>query len=326
MIQGEKKEVKQSFENKKYVGFFKGRVKAINPTREQLNEMFGNEDKEGDKEIEYTSTKDGVEATRVVFWIEVENKPGVFLSHSIQLKNEIRKNKDGDKIQVINSVGDTAWPEADEDGDYDEKALFDNFKHFTNVTKWVLPNGDESEKWAKGAKPAKDGVEVIAPKQYHPAVVGEADLVDFIKVWLGRLELRKNINPKNPPAILLNTKKLFAGNFKDLTSQLNGSFDDLPFVGLAFVQVDREDPDKQYQKIFRHFLPGGFMKYINNGCKMPDKYSQDVWDKFMAEVEGEYGPSGKYVLEPLKEYDPNEDVAASKQTKADKITKTNSQY
>lgn len=327
MITGGKKEVKQSFEHKKYVGFFRGKVVAVNPTRQELNKMFGIEDKDTDKEIEYTGDKEGTDTARITFWIKTDDKTPIYLSYNINLKDEIRRNKAGDKIQLINSIGDTAWPEADANDDYDEAELFDNFKAFTNVTMWQLPNGEESEKWAKGAKPAQGGVEVIAKKKYRPALVGEADLLDFIKVWLSRLELKKNIDPNEPPSILLNMKKLFAGNFKELTSQVEGDFDDLPFVGLAYVEVDKDDPTKQYQKVYRHFLPGTIMKYINNGCKMGDKFHQEQWDKFMNEVEGEYGPNGFYVLEPIKEYDPNMDVATSSSTKNEEVKNpTSSKY
>lgn len=318
MITGSKKETKQ-FDNKKYIGFFKGRVKLVSPSRDELNELFSLEGKDDDKEIEYTGEKEGVDTARIVFWMDVEGMRDVYLTYNISLKNEIRRNKAGDKIQLVNQVGDNTWVEADNDDSYDDSGLFDNFKGFTKVNMWKLPNGEESEKWQRGAKPAPGAVEVIADKKFRAALVGESDLLDFLKVWLNRLEFKKDPETN----ILLDMDKLFSGDFSDLTSQIGGDFDDIPFVGLAYVQVDEEDSEKQYQKVYRHFLPGNMMKFIKNGMNFgTDKFAQDTWNKFMAEVEGDYPPQGDFILEPLREYDPATDVATSDKTKAEEVKKS----
>ena len=321
IIGGKKREHKQSEGFSRYIGFFKAEVVAVNPDREKVNELLGKEDSETDKEIEYTGEKDGVEFARVTFWLKVEGKKDLYIPHTITLKNEVRRNKAGDKIQVINQTGDTTWIEADEDNDYNASTFFDNFKQFTNVTLWVLPNGDESEKWVKGAKPHPDHIEILGKKKHRPALIGEEELAELMKVWLSELDF------KHPETnLLLDTKKLFADNFKDL--QLVGGDFDRVFTALAYVKADDNDPEKLYQRVFKKFLPPVFMKYIANGCKMPNNYAQDVWDRYVAELEGDYGPDGKYVEEPLKEYDPNEDVAASKKTKNDEAVKnpTSSKY
>lgn len=314
-ISGKKKE--KAFEGfVKYVGFFKGKVVAINPDREDLNKLQGKESSEEDKEIEYTGEKEGVRTTRVTFWLEAEGKEGVYIPYTILLKEEPWRNKAGDKIQLVNQVGDSTWVEANEDNEFSKDELFENFTNFTNVKSWKLPSGEIVEKWKKGAKPEE--VELLGDKEFRPAVVGESELLDFLKTWL-------NIELKDSGAnLLLDTNKLFGGNVKELTSQIDGDFA-RPFVALAYVRVDDEDPDKQYQKVFRKFLPANFMKFINNGCKMPNAFSEDKWADFMKELEGDYGPEGLYVLEPLKEYNPNDDFATSKETRPD-VTATNNKY
>lgn len=315
---GKKREVKEFEGFAKYVGFFKGDVVAINPDRSQLNKLLGREDKPEDKEIDYTGDKEGVDFARVTFWLSAENHDNLLLSHTITIKNEVRRNKSKEKIQLINQVGDTTWVEADEDNEFNEETIFDSFKNFTNVTEWLLPNGEISPKYEFKAKPAPGAVEVLGPKKYRPALIGEEELAEFLKKWL-------NFEYKDPETdILLDTRKLFGGNFKILQEQV-GTEVAVFFVALAYVRVDEEDGDKQYQRIFKKLLPANFMKFINNGCKFPNNFTQKKWDEFVAECEGEYGPDGAYVLEPLKAYDPQDDFATSKSTKAD-VTETNSKY
>lgn len=306
-IGGKKKQQNDGFT--KYVGFFRGEVVSINPDRQQLNKLFGKEDGEDDKDIEYTGEKEGVRWSRITFWLSVEGHDGVFIPHSITLKDEVRRDKTKSKIQLINQVGASQWVEADEDNEYDKKVLFDSFKAFTKVTQWKLANGELSKKWEKGAKPAEGHVDELGPKQYRPALIGEEELAEFMKNWL-------NIDFNEVSAnILMDTRKFFGGNFKDLQN-IDRDLQ-TPFVALAYVRTDDNDPDKQYQKIFKKFLPNNFMKFINNNLNFPNKFTSDRWASFMKEVEGEYGPDGQYVLEPLKEYDPHDDFTTSKSTKAD---------
>lgn len=331
-IGGKKKEVKSFDSFPKQIGLFKGKVVLISPDRERLNKLFGKENSEDDKELDYTGEKEGVESVKVTFWLEVEGKQGLYISHTIMLWNEPRKGsreETENKVQLINCVGDTTWVEPDADGKFDEEALFDDFKNFTQVNTWMLPNGKESEKYAPGAKPAPDGVEILGEKKYRVALRGEEALARFMKSWL-------NVDWRDKDAnLLLDTKKLFAGNFKELTSLIDGDLD-VPVVALAYVEVDKDDPEKQYQKIFdRMYLPQDFMKHINNNMKMPNKYFEGIFDKFSEEVTG-FNKEGKavegkgikghfYSLEPLREYDPEEDIAASTSTRAD-VTTTNSKY
>lgn len=318
VIGGKKKE-KQFDSFAKYIGFFKGYVAAVNPDRDDLNKLLGKEGSDNDKELDYTGEKEGVRTARITFWLGVDGHDGLYIPHTIMLKEEPWRNKAGDKIQLVNQTGDSQWVEADEDNNYSTKELFDSFLAFTNVLSWKAPNGDISEKYSKGAKPEE--VENLGDKIHRIAVVGESELLDFMKVWMPELDLR------DPSAnLLLDTNKLFGGNFKDLTDLIGNDFSvrkhqgntvPIGFTALAYVRVDDDDPDKQYQKVFRNFLPAKFIKFINNGGKIPDKYSQDTWEKFMKEVDGDYGPDGQFVLEPLKEYNPDDDFYASSETRPD---------
>ena len=54
----------------KYVGLTTIEVRAINPTRSELNKLLGKEDGEDDKEISYLSEdQEGNRRLRLVFWM-----------------------------------------------------------------------------------------------------------------------------------------------------------------------------------------------------------------------------------------------------------------
>jgi hypothetical protein len=324
-VTGKVKEQKQFEDFKKFIGLFKSEVVAVNPTREELNEILGLEPKDGEKEIEYLKEKEGVDMVTLTFWLKVDGQKDTFLPFRINLKNEIRRDKEGKKIELVNSTGDTQWLEADEDNNYDEGLLWDSFTHFTNTTMYELKSGDRSEKWQAGAKPVE--FEKLAPKRYRPALVGESELYEFMKSWLSNIDLKFPGNEEYPPAnLLLDMEELLAGRYEQLQSLIDSplatnTYKDqtyrIGFVGLAYVRTDRDDPNKQYQQVFKKFLPSTFMKHINNNLSFPKGFALDKWNKFIKEVEGEYGVDGDYILEPLKEYDPNMDIAASNKTRPD---------
>lgn len=330
-ITGSQKTVTES-KFSRYIGLFRGHVVAVNPSREELNALRGVEDSPDDKPLTYTKEEDGLRKAVITFWIEVDGKKDVdgkaiLLPHTIVLKDRTRRNKAGDKIQLINQLGSDQWVVADEDNNYNPEDLFESFTNFTRVTKWQK-DGKESDKWFKGAKPAPGGVEILGDKTFRIAMDGEGELVSFLKVWLGGLETRdfKQDGTLNTSCnLLLDLEQFLNGNFEDLQlvgssfadREYQGNSTPIGFVGLAYVRVDEEDPSKQYQKVFNLFLPANFIKFINNGNTMPSQFAKDKWAEFVEEVEGEHGLKDAYVLEPLREYDSNEDIAASPKTRPD---------
>lgn len=284
---------KQQFEQAvKSVGFAEVRVRLINPTKSQLNKLQGREDSDEDKEIEYVSEKDGVDKVRITFWLE-EVKTKKLIPYSIFLSKENRLNTAGDKVQLINQVGDTTWCPFIKDGEeitseIDYSGMLDWFKEFQTQDK-----------------------EKIADKKHKIAYQGEEELLTFIRGWLNGVNLRPaTVEACNNTVLLEDTDKLFSGNVKELTAQLGGNFDKQSFICLTGVSTAKDDATKQYQQVFgKAFLPGNFMKFINNGCTFPTAYTKKVWDRFLKLVEGEYGFKAFFKLEPLQDYNPAEDIA-----------------
>ena len=323
-VQGKQKKV-QEFTKELFVGFTSVKVVGINPTREELNKILGKEDTPEDKAITYLgSDQEGNDRLRILFVLKDTETDKTFF-HSFNLTNKVRKNKDGDKCQIVNSTCSTSWaplvpavdkkgnPILNEDGKptYTDKVkedlIQDWFANFTNKEK-----------------------EVLGPKKWRPALSGEEELVTLLRSWLGRLDF---MDPETE--VFVDTAKLFKENFKELRELISldeeGKFTDggldTPFVVLLGVRTDEEDSTKKYQQIWgKAFLPSGFIKYINNGMKFPTDYSKKVFKKFKDEVEGEYGFNGYTELAPLTEYDEAKDIAGSSATSKEIAAPQTSDY
>ncbi len=288
MIKG--KERQENGVATKYTGFTTVQVRAINPSKQDVNKLLGKEDADDDKEIVYLSSDtEGNDRLRLSFWLYDEKLDKYFV-HSFNITKKERVSKAGDKTQYINSVGMTAWVD-------DEANLPNWFTHFLNKEK-----------------------EEIGEKEYRKAYVGEEELANVLRSWLGKIAW--NDVDTN---VMVDVNKLFKEDYGELTSQLNGDFD-TPFVVLLGVRTDENDSDKHYQQVYgKSFLPKGFMGYIEKN-KFPTDYTKKAWKRFIEEVEGEYGFNAYYELVPITEYDQTKDVAASKTAHAADVTTTNAKY
>lgn len=316
-VHGKQKEQKE-FTKDLYVGFTSVKVIGINPTREELNKLLGKDDSPDDKEITYAGNdQEGNDRMRILFVLKDDKNDKIFF-HSFNLTNKVRKNKEGDKCQIVNSTCSTSWapliPAVDKKGkplvDEDGKPVYSDKVNESLIQDW----------FANFTSKEKDGSkEVLGPKKWRPALSGEEELVTLLRSWLGRLDFN---DPETE--VFVDTAKLFKENFKELRELISldeaGAFTagglDTPFVVLLGVRTDEEDSTKKYQQVWsKSFLPAGFMKYINNGMKFPTDYSKKIFKKFKEEVEGEYGFNGYTELIPLTEYDETKDPSGTNSTK-----------
>ncbi len=323
-VTGKQKKV-QEFTNKQFVGFTSVKVIAVNPSREELNKILGKEDTPEDKPITYAGTdQEGHERMRMLFVLRDDKNDHLFF-HSFNLTNKIRKNKDGDKCQIVNSTCSTSWAPLIKALDKKGKPVLDDEGKNVYTT-----NVDESliQGWFANFT-NKDKV-VLGPKKWRPALSGEEELVTLLRSWLGRLDF---MDPETE--VFVDTAKLFNENFKELRELISldeeGKFTagglDTEFVILLGVRTDEEDVTKKYQQVWsKAFLPAGFIKYINNGMKFPTDYSKKVFKKFKDDVEGEYGFDGFTELVPLREYDETKDIAGSTATGKEIASPTDAAY
>lgn len=261
----------------KKVGLFEANVVAINPTIEEYSTLLGMELNPDSKATEYLGT---TRDGNTYLRIDVwlqDIKSQDNFKVSFFLEDKERENRDGTKKQYINSVGMTAWAA-------DENDLWD----------WFTKDRD-----------------------YRVAYVGEEDLFEFLRTWLGKLDYR------NSKTVLeLEWKKLMRGNVSDVKNEIDGEWCNT-IVALATVVVrERDGESKEYQGIYnKGFLNGYTMKqfrlvdYTDNrtlsSLKSRKPRELKPHERFVVKVTGEYGCKDYYILKELEEYNPGDNLVAS---------------
>jgi len=104
-FKGKEKEIKAYT---KYVGVFNANVVAVNPTKEQLSKLLGNDI---EKDLEYTgvSSDTGAKKVTISFWLKEENTGNLF-NVRFNLEDTVIQSKTG-KYQFINTIGATSYSE-----------------------------------------------------------------------------------------------------------------------------------------------------------------------------------------------------------------------
>ena len=160
-------------------------------------------------------------------------------------------------------------------------------------------------------------------RDYRVANVGEEDLYNFLRTWMGNLDLRDA-----ETTLSLDWKKLMKGNVKDLQNQVNGEWC-TNVLALATIKAVEKDGDiKEYQSVFnKAFLPAYAIKnfrlvdYNNDEVldELRKKKQKDLkpFERFVMNVTGEYGCKDFYTFKDLKDYNSNDNLVASDKTLAE---------
>lgn len=154
-------------------------------------------------------------------------------------------------------------------------------------------------------------------RDYRVAYVGEEELYEFLRTWLGDLDYTKDST-----VLQIEWKKLMKGNVKDLKDQVDGAYC-INVLALATVTIRQKDGEnKEYQTIYnKAFLPGYYLKnfrLINYNdfsvqSALKSKKTRDLKpvERFVVNVTGEYGCKDYYVLRELQDYNPGDNLVAS---------------
>jgi hypothetical protein len=154
-------------------------------------------------------------------------------------------------------------------------------------------------------------------REVRVANVGEEDLYNFMRTWLGNLDYRDA-----ETTLQLDWSKLMKGNVKDLRDQINGEWC-TSVVALATVKTVEKDGDiKEYQGVYnKGFLPAYTLKQfrlvdfssstILKGLR--EKKSKDLkpHERFVLNITGEYGCKEFYTFRDLAEYNADDNLVAS---------------
>lgn len=261
----------------KKVGLFEANVIAINPTNEEYKDILGIELSEESKATNYLGETRDGNTYLRVDVWMQEVKNKENFKVSFFLEDRERENRDGTKKQYLNSVGMTSWAD-------DENNLFDWFKE---------------------------------NREYRVAFIGEEDLYDFLRTWLGQLDYRSA-----ETTLTLDWTKLMRGNTKDLKDQVDGEWCNSIVALATVVTKERDGETVEYQGIYnKAFLSGYTMRQFRlvdytdnrvvNQLKSRKPRELKPHERFVVKVTGEYGCKDYYQLKEIEDYNPDENLVAS---------------
>ena len=261
----------------KKVGLFEANVIAINPTNEEYKDVLGIELGEDSKATNYLGQTKDGNTYLRVDVWLQEVKNKENFKVSFFLEDRERENRDQTKKQYLNSVGMTSWAD-------DENNLFDWFKE---------------------------------NREYRVAFIGEEDLYDFLRTWLGQLDYRSA-----ETTLTLDWTKLMRGNVKDLKDQVDGEWCNSIVALATVVTKERDGETVEYQGVYnKAFLSGYTMRQFRlvdytdqkvvNQLKARKPRELRPHERFVVKVTGEYGCKDYYILKEIEDYNPDENLVAS---------------
>lgn len=195
--------------------------------------------------------------------------------------------------------------------------LEDKVRENKDGTKTQYINAVGSCSWAQEENMLQDW---FKKREYREAHVGEEELYNFLRTWLGKLDYSRDDS-----VLELDWKKLMKGNFSELKSQVNGAYCTNVVCLATVIMREKEGEIKEYQSVYnKAFLPSYAMKnfrivnYSDNNIlsTLRNKKSSTLkpHERFVLTVTGEYGCRDFYTLREITDYNPEENLAASDAT------------
>ena len=247
---------------KRYIGVAPCFIKGLNPTKAQLEEIYGNpQDKEpeyvgevevteGESKVKYPNVRLSFLALPDPEKVGVELKP---ISVALFLQKRFKYNKDKTKVQVIDKYGRTAWVTIEECKNHEIP---------------MYSNG-----------PAN------LDKDYRPAYVGEEELTNFLIAYLnipsvmrynqGEKKWYMVEHPEESECRLDHIEDYFKGNFSELREAL--SLQPTNKVKILFgIRTDNEG--RQYQAAFTQmFLKNNITDYSKLDANVQERKNNGAY-------------------------------------------------
>lgn len=242
---------------------------------------------------------------------EYKDVLGMDLPDNSKITEYLGKNNDGNSYLRVD-----VWLKEEKNGDKFKVTFFleDKVRINKDETKKQYINNIGSCSWAEEENTLPDW---FKKREYRLAHVGEEELYNFLRTWLGQLDYTKESS-----VLELDWKKLMKGNVSELKAQVQGAYC-TPIVALATVIMkEKEGEMKEYQGVYnKAFLPTYALKhfrltnYSDNSVlsTIRSKKSKDLkaHERFVLTVTGEYGCKDFYILKDIKEYNADDNLVAS---------------
>jgi len=236
---------------------------------------------------------------------------GIELKEDSKAVEYLGKSQDGNTTLRVD-----VWLEEVKNKDKFKVSFFleDKERENKDQTKKQYINNIGSCTWADDPNNIPDW---FASREHRVAFVGEEDLYNFLRTWLGNLDYRDA-----ETTLQLEWKKLMKNNLRDIKDQINGEYC-TNVVALATIKtVIKEDETKEYQGVYnRAFLPAYAIKQFRlvdfnnatvvNGLRSKKPKDLKPHERFVLSVNGEYGCKDYYILKDIKEYNPEDNLVAS---------------
>lgn len=270
-----------------YEGMGAVKVLGVNMSKAELEKIYGREIEEEPKYLGESTVRvkgaDGTEEekkypnVRVTFIVETDpekcNGIDTITNHTFFLQKRYRQNNAGDKFQVIDKYGRTAWA---------TRAEIE--AHTTELTK-------------------NDGTKYQAniDKDYRPAFVGEEALTLFIKNYLNIANVMSYVNgqwvpnPKVDAADcevrLDSIEKYFKGDFKELKEIANYQPDNLVWIMFG---VRTTDENRQYQTTYTDMC---YKAAVTDFSKLDAEIQNRKNSGYLRDTDYSVAPLHEYVVE-----------------------------
>lgn len=242
---------------------------------------------------------------------EFKDKLGIELKEDSKAVDYLGTSQDGNKTVRID-----VWLEEVKNKDKFKVVFFLENKERENKdgTKKQYINSVGSCSWADDENNLPKW---FTEREYRVAYMGEEDLYNFMRTWLGDLDYRDA-----ETTLQLDWTKLMKGNTKDLRDQIGGEWC-TNIVALATVKTVEKDGElKEYQGVYnKAFLPAYTLKQFrlidfsnsNTLKQLREKKSKDLkpHERFVLGITGEYGCKEFYTFKDIAEYNADDNLVAS---------------
>lgn len=269
---GKTQESTEAQEFKRYIGVGSSYVLAVNPSKEELENIYGTEQ----KEPEYVVDGENGKEARIHFIVKTDPEANNGIELISRLMFTLRAtpayNRDETKVQVIDGYGNSTWASVE-----DAKA---------------------------GAKLlSSEGKELRIDTKYRMACVGEADLVGFLKKYLRVQDVFdykngswiKKPNAEDYAFSLDHIKDYFNGNFSELKEALALQPGNKVKLLYGVRTAETENGPRQYQAVASR---ADLIMPNNAGAKSIERLEKNLAN---IKANGSY-PSTEFKVQDLEEW------------------------
>ena len=266
------KESTEGSTRKLYTGVGPVFVLGVNPNKAELEKLYDTELENApeyitETEVSQEGAKVKVPQVRIDFIVQTDPEKcsdiDMKTKVSFFLAKEVRYNRDGSKVQVINKYGETTWLPIE------------------NAKAGTVP---ESLSW-------------FEPADFRPALIGEEELTGFIKAYLNIPN--KSYRKKNGEVVEIPNKADAEARLDKIQDYFKGDFSELRNVIAlqpknkvkCMFGVKTTDDGKQYQAVYTQ-------KFLKNNVTDYSKLDEELQER---KANGAY-PTTEFSVCDLKEY------------------------